>query len=612
MKFYSILKSTLQLFFLALTFGVIELSNVVFAQSNPSFQEDIEFSQKWEAKLSHATAPNHSHTDRSDKTYRSCLSLVIWEGIKNKNRLTPRLQKVLKTYEDRPSLSFSADSRHFRFHYDKTGNDAVSSTDNNDNDIPDYVEFMAFEFENVHKKEIEDLGFVVPPSDDQEGGNDLYDVYISDIQQGVYGFVSPETTIGDNPNSSAVETQASTSWMAMRNNYDDFSLQDNALKVTAAHEFFHSIQLGYNAESPSAFAFEGSASWMEEAMYPGIDDNFQYLESVLGSPDVALNYDFSDDNDPDFNDFSIQWYGSWIFFQYIGENYGKDVIRKFWENLRSQSELQAFNAALLTKNVSLNTAFEDFFVANVVLSASSASNPFVYARAADYINYLRETIESETVRIEGNINFIGQSTTWNSNSQGNKRLMRFSADYIKLNTQEEEFKVEIIPDAAGSEIGIQFVSFQPNGQVRVIKNYPNAGTTAKIDVKNVNSTDKMYLIVYRLGQLGDDFTSKQYRLRIASLSEVTGIEDNLGANNYFNIASNPISDNLSFVYQLGQLQNQNLESYKVNVTDALGRTMIENKSVDKSISTIKWAKGTYFVTLLYNQKPVVVRKIVVR
>lgn len=612
MKFYSSIKSKIKISSLVFAFGVIGLSTTsVIAQNNSSIQEDIAFSQEWESKLNHAISPNHSHTDRSEKSHRSCLSLVLLEGERNKKRLTSRLQKVLRTYDERPALSFSEDSRHFRFHYEKTGDDAVSPTDNDNNNIPDYIEFMAAEFENVYTKEIDNLGFIPPPSDGEEGGGqDFYDVYVTNLQQGLYGYVAPEITVGDNPNSAATETQASTSVLRMRNNYEGFGLENDALKVTAAHEYFHSIQMGYNAANPSAFAFEGSASWMEEVIYPRVDDNFQYLESVLGSPDVALNYDFSDDNDPNFNDFTTQWYGSWIFFQYIGENYGEEVVRMFWENLRSQSELEALNEALLIKNVSIGTAFEDFFVANVVLSASSASTPFVYARAADYINYLTQNIDSETVRIEGTMNFTGRSTTWDSNSNGNSRLMRFSADYIKLNTQEEKFNVEILRDnLQGSEIGVQFVSFQPNGQVRVIKNYPSTGDFARIEVENINPSDEKYLIVYRLGRSNDDFTSEQYNIRIYNPSEPLGIEDNLGTNNYFNIASNPISDNLRFVYQL---QNQNLANYKVNITDVLGRKMIENSSVDKSIPTSKWAKGTYFVTLLFDEKPIAVRKIVVQ
>lgn len=605
MKLYSI-KSNLSSFILTIGFfGLCSFSLPLLAQTNPSLQEDIEFSKKWEAKLNHAISPNHSHVDRNEKSPRSCLSLVILEGVNNKNRLTERLQKVLKTYDERPTLSFEFDTQHFRFHYDKTGSDAVSATDTNNNTTPDYVEFMAAEFENVYKKEIETLGFVAPPSDGQEGGGqDLYDVYISNIEQGTYGFVSPEITVGDNPNSPATETQATTSWMAMRNNYDNFGLADDAVRVTAAHEFFHAIQFGYNSRLPSAFGFEGTAAWMEEEIYPRVDDNFQYLNTIFESPDVAINYDFSDDNDPDFNDFTTQWYGSWIFFQYVSENYGKDILRKFWENMRSQPELVSLNTALLTKNISLQKSIEDFFVANVVLSASSVSKPFVYARAADYVTYLKENTTSQTAKMEGEMNFIGQSTAWNSTTQGNKRLMRFAADYIKLTTEQEEFKVEL---TSTSQIGVQFVSISSNGGVRVIKNYASE-TQATIEVKNVNANDKMYLLVYRLAQENENYESQQYNLRIAKLSEITGIEDNLGTNNYFRIASNPISDKLNFVYQL---DNQNLKKYSVSVTDVLGKKMIENKLVSETITTSKWVKGIYFVTLFENQNPIAIRKIVV-
>jgi len=66
---------------------------------------------------------------------------------------------------------------------------------------------------------------------------------------------------------------------------------------------------------------------------------------------------------------------------------------------------------------------------------------------------------------------------------------------------------------------------------------------------------------------------------------------------------------LNFIYQL---ENPKIENYKVTITDVLGRTMIENNAINQSISTSKWAKGTYFVTLLDNQKPVAIRKIIVQ
>ena len=603
MKNYSILIQ----FSLIFAFGFS--TTVVIAQSNFIDQEDIEFSKKWEAKLNHAISSNHFQAHRSENSTRSCLSTVILEGVKNKKRLTDRVQKLLRTYENRPVLNFSFDSQHYRFHYNKTGNNAVSATDNNNNALPDYVEFMATQFENVYTKEISGLGFSAPPNDGSEGGSNLYDVYISNIQQGVYGFVSPEDNVGDNPNSAVQESEASTSWIAMRNNYEGFGIEEEALKVTAAHEFFHAIQMGYNSETPSIFAFEGTAVWMEEEIYPRIDDNFQYLNSVFGSPDVAVNYNFLDDGDPDYFDNQNFWYGSWIFFQYIGENYGKQTIRKFWENIRTEDELESLREALVSQNTSLITAFEDFFVANLVLSASPSFRPYNYARAADYISYLRNNIDSEKVKIEGTINLNRATKTWSSTTDGNRRLMRFSADYIKINTQQE-FIAEITSSSSDSKsIGLQFVSFEVNGRVRVIKNFPTENQRAEIEVKNINSNEQMYLIVYRLGNNLDDFSSEQYTLIITSTSSVTGIEDELGEDNYFRIASNPISNDLRFIYKL---ENQNIKNYNVNITDALGRTITKNKSVRESIDTSQWAKGAYFVTLLNNQKPIVIRKIIVQ
>ena len=599
MKIYSISKYAFVLLFVAF------FNSNTFAQQ----EQDIAFSRQWEAKLNHALS--HSHTERNNKEHRSCLSLVLLEGQQNKERLTPQLKKILRIHTERIELDFFFDSEHYRFHYDKTGVNAVDATDRNTNDVPDYIEFMATEFENVYDKEINQLGYVAPPSDGTEGGGqDLYDVYVTDLQQGLYGYVASETTIGDNPNSSAIETQASTSVMRMRNNYDGFGLQNDALKVTAAHEYYHSIQLGYKADFSNVFALEGSASWMEEVIYPRIDDNFQYLDAVFDNPDVAVNYNFGDENDPDFNDFTTQWYGAWIFFQYIGESYGVDVARFLWENLRSQGELEALNNALQTRNVNLQTAFEDFFVANVVLSANSASSPFTYNRAADYINYLRENISSETVKIEGTIDFAGQGKTWSSDRQGNRRLMRFSADYLRLNTQEQNFIVEVIPsNSQGKQIGVQFISFQPNGQVRVIKNYSAVGEAAKIEVETTTSSEQMYLIVYRIGTALDDFTSLQYNLRIYDPEDTLGIEDNLGQNNYFKIASNPVTDKLNFVYQL---QYQNNKNYTVSITDVLGRKVIENQSIETSINTNKWAKGTYMITLFDKKQPIAVRKVIVQ
>ena len=50
----------------------------------------------------------------------------------------------------------------------------------------------------------------------------------------------------------------------------------NALRVTAAHEFFHAIQFAYDVKEDLWF-MEGSATWVEDEVYDSINDNYQFL-----------------------------------------------------------------------------------------------------------------------------------------------------------------------------------------------------------------------------------------------------------------------------------------------------------------------------------------------
>ena len=68
---------------------------------------------------------------------------------------------------------------------------------------------------------------------------------------------------------------------------------------------------------------EGTAAWMEDEVYDGVNDNYQYLPgSPLARPHVPL-------------DFGV--YGSWIFFRFMAEYFGTAttdrpaVVRQIWE-----------------------------------------------------------------------------------------------------------------------------------------------------------------------------------------------------------------------------------------------------------------------------------------
>ena len=77
---------------------------------------------------------------------------------------------------------------------------------------------------------------------------------ISDIGAQVYGYVTYaggqlHRSIGDNPNTTAVETSAVASCMVVNSDMLQFANGDPAggllaLKVTMGHEYFHAVQYG--------------------------------------------------------------------------------------------------------------------------------------------------------------------------------------------------------------------------------------------------------------------------------------------------------------------------------------------------------------------------------
>ena len=165
----------------------------------------------------------------------------------------------------------------FRFHYTTTGDDAVSYVDGSANGIPDYIDSVLAIFSEISVIDFDQLDYTKPPSDgwytgQDNGGSEHYDVYLFNLPAGYYGYVMGENYAqaddiiyrGDNENSlSLLETNAMTSFMALRNNYDDFPGNTfDVIEVTSAHEFFHAVQYGYDGWE-FGWVKEATVVWME-------------------------------------------------------------------------------------------------------------------------------------------------------------------------------------------------------------------------------------------------------------------------------------------------------------------------------------------------------------
>ncbi|NKB68947.1 MAG: hypothetical protein GKR89_17915 [Candidatus Latescibacteria bacterium] len=232
----------------------------------------------------------------------------------------PRHTQALAKILDRPSLDFDyiSPTGKFRIHYTLNGRNAVDPADADANGIPDYIDQVAATMDDVWRLQIDTLGYRPPPVDNGLGGGDEQDIYIKDLSVGttVYGWAFPDGN-GD----------VSSTYNELDNNYTDSGYIQtrglDAMRVTAAHEFFHAIQFGYYQGRDGIWWQEASATWMEEVAYPEIDDYLQYLSAVLSTPENALN-GFSS---------GLFIYGASIFAHFLDQRFERDLIRAIWEEM---------------------------------------------------------------------------------------------------------------------------------------------------------------------------------------------------------------------------------------------------------------------------------------
>ena len=271
---------------------------------------------------------------------------------------------------------------HFCIHWAEDGRHKIDLTDGPDqNTVPDYVDTVQTTMEDVWTVEIDELGFDAPKSDVSSENKDVpaqhaakLDVYLLNSgADGVYGYCGT-----DDPNLvdpfTTYDYWDGSSYCALDNDFAPGEFGGapplESLQVTAAHEFFHAIQLGYSAGHDSWMS-EGTAALIEDVVYDEIDDNYQYLtSSSLRQPHVPLN-----------RNKNPYHYGVWIFWRFLtelpsapeGPALGIDVVRETWEqaafdgaNAPALRSLFAVTKALGNRGISFANAKAFFSTVNYV------------------------------------------------------------------------------------------------------------------------------------------------------------------------------------------------------------------------------------------------------
>ena len=144
--------------------------------------------------------------------------------------------------------------------------------------------------------------------------NEKPDVYLADIgNDGLYGYCATDDDIPVNG------PQDTWGYCVLDNDYSKGEFPTNTpkenLQVTAAHEYFHAVQFGYDI-SEDGWVMEATATWAEDELYDGVNDNVQYLRSgPMSLPHKSLDQFFQSYH-----------YGAWIFFRYLTERF--PVLRR--------------------------------------------------------------------------------------------------------------------------------------------------------------------------------------------------------------------------------------------------------------------------------------------
>ena len=365
------------------------------------------------------------------------------------------------------------DTAHFRIHYTLEGDDATTEA---------FVRKVAETMEEVRMIQVEQMGWPAPPPDNGRGGDDRYDVYIANILDGIeghdLGYASPELPYGDNPNNpAAMQEYAAPSYIVLDNAYDDPDILEgrapvSLMRATAAHEFHHAIQFGYDINDEHSWIYEATSSWMETITLPLDQDATGYVEVVMTYPEVCFGVE--KDIDPSGG---LMMYGEWLFIQSLADAYGDDAPRRLWEHIAEVEGWEALEAKLAEHGDTIVDALARYRVQNLV-------------RDYEFTPHFAD----HTVWLEAVIDGTGD---WTFTGEG---IQELAANYFELALPPGSYYVHMRDDSGYLRVWAVGIS----GDVADAIPLGKAGTVSTVGY------DDVYLIVMST-EIADDLLGCSYR-----------------------------------------------------------------------------------------------------
>jgi hypothetical protein len=279
----------------------------------------------------------------------------------------------------------------FELHWDDSGIHAVPEEDLSGNGYPDFIDSASVILEYVYDIEVEQLGYEPPPGID---GNPAVPYQIYFTNQFAYGITRKGDLIAAN-----LPDTSYASYIEMDNNFAEYYFPTqglDGLRVTAAHEFHHAIQFGYGFRDSDIYFFEMTSTWLEEYIYPEIDDYLNYLD-----------YFFEVVSDSRFDQNNLTYpYANSIYLQMLEAQYGASIISSIWDKLRKEKSYSALKTTLEENNTtwyqSLNSyALWLFYTGDRAISGTffkdAAFFPKISIKTEDKIEFEEAFVEDVNI-----------------------------------------------------------------------------------------------------------------------------------------------------------------------------------------------------------------------
>ncbi len=265
----------------------------------------------------------------------------------NLSQFTPAQQAKLQSVLARPQLqkSIVSQSGFFRIHFDTTGSSAPAYVPNLS--AEQNAMLVAEAFDSSYSFEVDYLGYPAPPDDEGNGGDILYDVYVVNLGNGTYGYTEPDFA-------KPTGSQKHTSYIVIDNDYvGSFNTHGTeAMKVTAAHEFHHSIQMGnYIYRSEDLFFYELTSTSMEEFVFNDVNDYHAYVYSYFNNTNRVFS------KNPNNN---LYGYDLALWNIFIADTLNIDIIKRQWQLMPNMRAMDAINTSLVENGSSFSEKLNEF------------------------------------------------------------------------------------------------------------------------------------------------------------------------------------------------------------------------------------------------------------